>query len=293
MSNPMFHQRPSVYQEPIAQMSSAASTVVTGMINPSDPSTLLSPNQNQDPGYILHPQFEQQSQPQQQQQQQFIHTTAALQYIHHHPSSGLPLQTYIQVYSSQQPPQQHQQSFHQHHGRLDQQRYPVYYVTAPLPPRPYSMPVPQSATVSEAPGSLSSNHLQAPPNSTMMPPPPSNHMRSVTGAKPEMGQAGIYTTAPGVSGAQIIHQIPTSQQQFMGYSQIHHPPQSGSAGIPNYGYEYADNAHTQIYYTQPLGHAQYQTMTGPPPAMVMPDGSAAAKLPAENMTQQIRSSQPL
>ncbi|XP_010513833.1 PREDICTED: leucine-rich repeat extensin-like protein 5 [Camelina sativa] len=291
VSNPMFHQRPSVYQEPIAQMSSAASTVVTGMINPSDPSTLLSPNQNQnqDLGYnIFHPQFEQQSQPQQ--QQHFIHTTAAPQYIHHHPSSGLPLQTYIQVYSSQQQPPQ---SFHHHPDRLDHQPYPVYYVTAPVPPRPYCMPVPQSATVSEAPGSLSSNHLQAPPNSTMMPPPPSNHMTSVTGGKPEVGQAGIYTTAPGVGGAQMVHQIPTSQQQFMGYSQIHHPPQSGLAGNPNYGYEYADNAHTQIYYTQPLGHAQYQTMTGPPPAMVMPDGSAASKLPAENMTQQIRSSQPL
>ncbi|EOA23556.1 hypothetical protein CARUB_v10016750mg [Capsella rubella] len=289
MSNTMFHQRP-VYQEPFAQMSSAP----TGMINPSDPSTLLSQNQNQDPSYILHPQFEQQpAQSQPQQQQQFIHTTAAPQYIHHHPSSGLPVPTYIQVYPSQQPPQQQQQSFHQHPGRLDQQPYPVYYVTAPVPPRPYSMPVPQSATVSEAPGSLSSNHLQAPPNATMMPPPPSNHMRSVTGGKPEMGQAGIYTTSPGVGGAQMVHQIPTSQQQFMGYSQIHHPPQSGSAGNPNYGYEYPDNAHTQIYYTQPLGHAQYQTMTGPPPAMVMPDGSAAAKLPAENMTQQIRSSQPL
>ncbi|VYS51697.1 unnamed protein product [Arabidopsis thaliana] len=283
MSNPMFHQRPSVYQEPIAQIPSG-STVVTGMINPSDPSTLLSQHQNQDPAYILHPQFEQQS-AQSQPQQQFIHTAAPPQYIHHHPSSGLPVPTYIQVYPSQQP----QQSFHQHAGRLDQQPYPVYYVTAPVPPRPYSMPVPQSPSVSDAPGSIPSNH----PNSTMMPPPPNNHMRSVSSGKPEMGQAGVYTTAPGVGGAQMVHQIPTNQQQFMGYSQIRHPPQSGSAGNPNYGYEYVDNAHTQIYYTQPMGHAQYQTMTGPPPAMVMPDGSAAAKLPAENMTQQIRSSQPL
>ncbi|KAL1208267.1 Protein PAL OF QUIRKY [Cardamine amara subsp. amara] len=299
MNNPMFHQRPSVYQEPIAPPMPSASTLVTGMINPSDPSTLLSQNQNQnqnqDPSYMLHPQFEQQSaksqpqQQQQQQQQQFIHA-AVPHYIQHHPSSALPVPTYIQVY----PSQQQQQSFHRHPGQLDQQPYPVYYVTAPVPPRPYSMPVPQSASVSEAPGSLPSNHPQAPPNSTMMPPPPpNNHMRSVPGGKPDMGQAGIYTTAPGVGGAQMVHQIPTSQQQFMGYSQIQHPPQSGSAGNPNYGFEYADNAHTHIYYTQPLGHAQYQTMTGPPPAMVMPDGSAAAKLPAENMSQQIRSSQPL
>ncbi|KFK33340.1 hypothetical protein AALP_AA5G001400 [Arabis alpina] len=286
MNNPVFHQRPSVYQEPIAQMPSA-STVVTGLINPSDPNTLLSQNQNQnqnqDQGYTLHPQFEQQSQPQQQ-QQQFIHA-AAPQYIHHHPSSGLPVQTYIQVYPSQQQPQ----SYHRHPGQLDQQPYPVYYVTSPVPPRPYSIPVPQPASVSEAPGSLPPNHPQAPPNSTMMAPPPTNHMRSVPPGKPEMGQAAVYTTA---TGAQMVHQIPASQQQFMAYSQIHHPPQS-SAGNPNYGYEYADNAPKQIYYTQPMGHAQYQTMTGPPPAMVMPDGSATPKLHAENLTQQIRSSQPL
>uniref|UniRef100_A0A1J3GPU6 PB1 domain-containing protein n=1 Tax=Noccaea caerulescens TaxID=107243 RepID=A0A1J3GPU6_NOCCA len=284
MNNPVFHQRPSVYQEPIPQMP-CGSTVVPGMINHSDPNTPLSQNQNQDPSYILHPQFEQQSQQQQQQQQQFIHA-AAPQYIHHHPSTGLPIQTYIQVYPSQQP-----QSFHRHPGQMDQQPYPIYYVTAPVPPRPYSMPVPQSGSVSEAPGSVPSNHPQAPPNSTMMAPPPNNHMRSAPAAKPD---SGVYTTAPGMGGAQMVHQIPTSQQQFMGYSQqIHHPPQSASAGIPNYGFEYTDNGHKQIYYTQPLGHAQYQTMTGTPPAMVMPDGSAPAKLPAENLTQQIRSSQPL
>lgn len=292
MNNPVFQQRPSVYQEPMSQMPSG-STVVTGMINPSDPNTLLPQNhmQNQDPGYILHPQFEQQSAPSQphQQQQQFIHAAAPPQYMHHHPSGGVPLQ-YIQVYPSQQP----QQSFHRHPGQLDQQQpYPaVYYVTSPVPPRPYSMGVPQSGSVSEAPGSVPSNHPQPPLNSTMMPPPPpNNQLRSVPGGKPE---AGVYTTPQGMPGAQMVHQIPTSQQQFMGYSQIHHPPQSGSAAIPNYGYEYADNAHKQMFYTQPVGHAQYQTMTGPPPAMVLPDGSAAAaKLPAENMTQQIRSSQPL
>ncbi|WZZ02064.1 hypothetical protein YC2023_074392 [Brassica napus] len=290
MNNPVYQQRPSLYQDPMSQMPSG-STVVTGMINPSDPNTLLPQNhmQNQDPGYILHPQFEQQSapsQPQQQQQQQFIHAAAPPQYIHHHPSGGLPMQTYIQVYPSQQP-----QSFHRQPGQLDQQQpYPaVYYVTTPVPPRPYNMAVPQSGSVSEAPGSVHSNHPQAPPNS-MMAPPPNSQLRSVPGGKPE---AGVYTTPQGMAGAQMVHQIPTSQQQFMGYAQIHHPPQSGSAAIPSYGYEYADNAHKQMFYTQPVGHAQYQTMTGPPPAMVLPDGSAAAKLPAENMTQQIRSSQPL
>ncbi|CAH8381736.1 unnamed protein product [Eruca vesicaria subsp. sativa] len=292
-NNPVFQQqRASVYQEPMSQMPSG-SAVVTGMINPSDPNTLLPQNhmQNQDPGYILHPQFEQQSQQQpqqQQQQQQFIHA-APPQYIHHHPSGGHPLHTYIPVYTS---PQQQQQSFHRHPGQLDQQPYPaVYYLPTPVQPRPYSMAVPQSGSVSEAPGSVPSNHPQPPLSSTMMAPPPNNQLRSVPGGKPE---AGVYTTPQGIGAAQMVHQIPTSQQQFMGYSQIHHPPQSGSAGIPNYGYEYADNAHKQMFYTQPVGHAQYQTMTGPPPAMVLPDGSAAAaKLPAENMTQQIRSSQPL
>ncbi|KAG2242637.1 hypothetical protein Bca52824_095517 [Brassica carinata] len=258
MNNPVFQQRPSVYQEqPMSQMPSG-STVVTGMINPSDPNTLLPQNhmQNQDPGYILHPQFEQQSAPSQpqQQQQQYIHA-AAPQYIHHHPSHP-------------------QQSFQRHPGQLEQQQpYPaVYYVTSPVPPRPYSMGVPQSGSVSEAPGSVPSNHPQAPLNSTMMaPPPPNNQLRSVPGGKPE---AGVYTTPQGMPGAQMVHQIPTNQQQFMGYSQIHH--------------------RLNVLYANLWDTRQYQTMTGPPPAMVLPDGSAAtAKLPAENIAQQIRSSQPL
>ncbi|KAJ4878037.1 Octicosapeptide/Phox/Bem1p family protein [Raphanus sativus] len=240
MNNPVFHQSP-VYQEPLSQM-----------INPSHPNH--NHNQNQDTGYILHPQ---QSQPQ---QQQFIHA-AAPQYLHHHPSTGHPVQSYIQVYPSQQP-------------------YPFYYATAPVPPKPYNTPVTQSVSVTDS--------------LPMMAPPPNSHLRNTPGGKPE---AGVYaTTTPQgmMGGAQIIQQIPISQQQFMGYSQIHHPPQSVSAGIPNYGYEYAENAPKQVYYTQHMDHAQYQTMTGPPPpAMVLPDGSAAAKLPAENMTQQIRSSQPL
>ncbi|CAN8267000.1 unnamed protein product [Cochlearia groenlandica] len=290
MSNPVFHQRPSVYQEPIAQIPSG-STVVTGLINPSDPNTLLSQNQsqNQDQSYMMHPQFEQQS-AQPQPQHQFIHA-APPQYIHHHVPNGHAVQTYIQLYPSQQ------QSFHRHPGQLDQQPYPppVYYVSTNAPPRPYNLPVPQSGSVNEAPGSLSSNnhHPQAQTNSSMMaPPPPINLMRSVPGGKPE---AGVYTAPSGMGGGQMMHQIPTGQQQFMGYSPMQYPPQSFLAGNPNYGYENTDNGHKQMYYTQPVGHAQYQTMTGmPPQAMVLPDGSAAAaKLPAENMTQQIRSSQPL
>ncbi|CAH8388130.1 unnamed protein product [Eruca vesicaria subsp. sativa] len=269
INNPVFHQKPSLYQEPIPQTPSGSNVVAgNGMINPSDENTLLSQNQNQEPGYIIHPQ---------QSQQQFIHA-ATPQYIHHHPSLGHPLHTYIHVY----PSQQHQQSFHRHPGQPDQHLFPVYYVT----PTPYSMHVPQSGSVNEAPvSSLPSNHPQAQPNSTMMPPPPNNHLTSVApgpGGKPE---SVVYATSSAMGGSQMVHPIPASQQQFIGYSQIHHPPQSG--------YEYADNVHKQMYYTLPIGQAQYQTMTGPPPAMVLPDGSTSAKLPAENMSQQIRSSQPL
>nr|VDD30543.1 unnamed protein product [Brassica oleracea] len=259
MSNSVFHQRPSVNQEPVSQMPSCSSTLVTGLTNPSDPNTLLSHHQNQDSSYILHPQ---QSQPQ---QQQFIHSP---QYLHHHPSTGLPLQSYIQVY-----PSQPQQSFHMHPSQLDHQPYPFYYTTAPVPPKPYNMPLTQSGSVSDSLGSLPSSHPQTLPNSTMMAPPPNNHLRN---------------TPQPTGGAQIVHQVPPiSLQQFMGYSQIHHPPQSGSVGIPNYGYEYVENAAPkQVYYTQQMGHAQYQ--------MVLADGSpVAAKLPAENMAQQIRSSQPM
>ncbi|XP_010554103.1 PREDICTED: uncharacterized protein LOC104823972 [Tarenaya hassleriana] len=283
LNNALSRQKPTIYHDVVAQMPSST-TIVSGnlldpKINPSNPNAQT---QIQDSGYVLHTQFEQQSA---QSQQQFIHA-ATPQYIHHHnhPSGGVPVPTYIQVY-----PQQQQ---HRHATQLDHQPYPVYYVTAPLQARQstYNMLVPQSGNRNETLDSVPSNHPQASPNPSMpnVAAAYNNPMRTVPGSKPEMGSGGVYTAASGLSGAQFV-QLPTSQQ-FVGYPQIHHPPQS----VPHtgYGYEFADPSHAQIYLTQPLAHAPYQTVTGSPATMVLPDGSTA-KLPAESVKQQMRSSQPV
>ncbi|XP_010527767.1 PREDICTED: uncharacterized protein LOC104805056 [Tarenaya hassleriana] len=275
MNNPLSRQKPTIYHDPVTQMSSGT-TIVDQKMNPSDPKARV---QIQDSGYISHTQFEQQS-AQSQLQQQFIQA-AAPQYIHHHPSGGVAIPTYIQVYPSQQP-----------------QPYPVYYVTTPVPARQpaYNMQGLQSSSLNETLGSLPSSHPQASSNHTMMAPPTNNvaaynPMRNIPGSKPEIASSGgVYTTASGLSGAQLV-QVPMGQQ-FAGYSQIHHLPHSGpvpgSAANPGYSYEFSDpTTHTQMYFTQPVASAEHQTMT-----MVLPDGSAA-KVQTENVKQQMRSSQPL
>lgn len=113
--------------------------------------------------------------------------------------------------------------------------------------------------------------------------------------KPEMAAAaGVYRTT--TTGTPQLVQVPSSQQQYVNYTQIHHPsqsvaPTSAAMATANYGYEYGDPAHAQIYYTQPLAPtmpSQYQTMTG---TAVLPE--ASAQLSSENIKQQIRTSQAL
>jgi hypothetical protein len=110
-------------------------------------------------------------------------------------------------------------------------------------------------------------------------------MRNAPIVKPEL--AAYRTATP---GAPQLVQVPSSQhqQQYIGYSQVHHPSQSvapASTGTANYGYEFADPTQAQIYYAQPMAPAmpQYHTM--------MPDSSG--QLSNDNMKQQIRSSQPM
>jgi hypothetical protein len=107
---------------------------------------------------------------------------------------------------------------------------------------------------------------------------------------------GVYRTA--TTGAPQLVQVPSNQhqQQYVGYSQMHHPSQSmapTSAATANYAYEFADPAHAQIYYTQavaPTMPSQYQTMTAAA-AVVLPE--AQAQHPTDNIKQQIRSTQPI
>ncbi|EEF36076.1 ATP binding protein, putative [Ricinus communis] len=285
LNNAINRQKPAmIYQDQVMQMSSGVSRLPTNPIDPkinfSDPNHRVQIQQQvQDSGYVFQqPQYEQQQQQQQQQQpqQQFIH--AGAHYIQHHPTGGV---AYYPVY----PPQQ-QHLHQQHHHQLEQQ-YPVYYMPA-RQPQAYNMPVQQSS-ISEPTPAAPSTHPQTPPNPTMVPPATYNQMRNAPMAKPEMAPAGMYRTT--TTGTPQLVQVPSNQhqQQYLGYSQVHHPSQSvapTSAGPANYAYEFADPSHAQIYYTQPLAPtmpSHYQTM--------LPENSA--QLPTDSIKQQIRTSQPI
>lgn len=147
----------------------------------------------------------------------------------------------------------------------------------------------QPAKVPELATSVPSSQSQNLPNSAAYSP-----RRNVFFPNSEM-TAGAYRTAPATP--QLVQVPPTKhQQQYVAYSQIHHHhPQSvppNSAVPANYGYNYADPAHAQVFYSQPLAPSmtsQYQTMT--PAAVGLPDVSA--QLPSDSMKQQVRTSQPL
>ncbi|XP_038720598.1 ataxin-2 homolog isoform X2 [Tripterygium wilfordii] len=240
-----------------------------------------------DSGYVLQSQFEQQQlqqQQQRQQPQQFIH--AGTHYIQQHPTGAVP--TYYPVYHSQ--PQHLQQQHHQ----LDHQ-FPMYYMPARQQPQGYNLPVQQSS-ISDAANTMPSSRSQTPPNPTIVAPSAGyNHVRNVPlSAKPEMIASNMYRTAN--AGGTSLLQVPSSQhqQQYVGYSQIHHPSQSGgppTTAATNFVYEYTDPAHHQVYYTQPLAPSmpsQYQTMTTAS-GVAMPEVSL--QIPTENIKQQIRTSQ--
>ncbi|PON34197.1 PB1 domain containing protein [Parasponia andersonii] len=298
IGNALSRSKPVIYQDPVVQFPPGTTRVPANPVDPkvnlSDPSTRVQIQQQvQDSGYVLQTQFDpkqqqQQHQQQQQQAQQFVH--AGAHYIHHHPAAGtVPISAYYPVYPSQQ-----QHHPHRHH-QLDQQ-YPVYYVPARQPQAYNNLSV-QQPNISEASTGIPSSHPQTHPNPAMVAPPTAayNPVRNPQLGKPEIA-AGMYRTATTVAQPSLV-QVPSAQhpQQYVGYSQIHHPSQSvapSSAAAANYAYEYADPAHTQIYYTQPLAPtmtSQYQTMTGTG-AVVLPDVSG--QLPADSIKQQMRTSQP-
>ncbi|XP_021299390.1 protein eyes shut [Herrania umbratica] len=297
-TNPLSRQKPMIYQDPVAQIPLGANRVAANPVDPKlnisdlNTSTRIQIQQPvQESGYILQQtQFDQQQQhqPQPQQQQQFLHAGAA-HYIHHHPAGAVPISAYYPVYPSQQ------QHHHHQHAQIDQQ-YPVYYVSA-RQPHAYNLPV-QQPSISEATTAIPSSRPQTPPNPAMVPPPAAyNPMRNAPINKPELAAAtGVYRTT--TTGTPQLVQVPNSQhqQQYVGYSQIHHPSQSvapTSAATATYAYEFSDPAHAQIYYTQPLAPtmpSQYQTMTAAA-AVVLPD--ASSQLTTDNIKPQIRTSQPI
>ncbi|GFS32797.1 octicosapeptide/Phox/Bem1p family protein [Actinidia rufa] len=296
ITNPLSRQRPPlIYQDPVVQISSGNNRVDPKL---SDSNPRIHMQHVQDSGYVLQNHFDQQShqlnQQQQQQQQQLDQQHQQQQlnqqhqqqqlnqqlqqqqqflqaggthYIHHHPTGQVSIPSYYPMYPHQQ------QSVHAHHP-LDQS-YQMYYMPA-RPPQAYNMPV-QQPNYSETATNTPSSRPQTPPPAAMMPSP------------------AAYTTA---RNAQPLVQGPSSQHQpqYVGFSQIHHPSQSAapaSAATGNYPYEFVDPMHAQVYYTQQMAPpqlaAQYQTMTSAP-AMVLPETST--QLPADNIKQQIRTSQP-
>ncbi|TKY50890.1 atrophin- protein [Spatholobus suberectus] len=271
LANAISRPKPAVYQDQV-QIQSGTTRVPSPKLNVSDPHGRIQMQQHvQDPGYLLQQQFEQQQQqpPQHQQQQQFIPGT---HFIHHNPA----ISAYYPVYPSQQHPQHPQ----------------VYYVPA-RQTQAYNLPL-QQANMGESAANMASSRPQTPPNPATLVPQPSayNPIRNAPMPKTEMS---AYRAATG--GTPQLVQVPTSQhqQQYVTYSQMHHPSQSmapNSVAPTNYAFDYADPAHAQIYYSQPLAPtmpSQYQTMTAA--AVMMQEGSA--QHPSDSLKQQIRTSQPL
>ncbi|KAJ8564742.1 hypothetical protein K7X08_001202 [Anisodus acutangulus] len=240
VTNPLSGQRHFFYQEQGCQIQSGNNRVSPNSVDMkhhSDPNNRVQVQQQQvqdASGYALPVQYDQQHQQMYQQPQQYVH---ASQYIHHTPSGPVPMTSYYPIY----PSQQQQTRPHQH-------QYPVYFVQS-RPSQAYNLPVQQPNYSESAP----SNQPQTPPTPSMA--------RNAPASKPEM-TAGTYRTAD--AAAPQLVQIPSGQhqhqQQYVGYSQIHHPSQPiapTSAATANYAYE-------QIYYSQahaPQSAAQYQTMT--------------------------------
>lgn len=318
LSNAISRQKPVVYQDPSAQMSSGSNRLPANFV---DPNTRIQMQQISETGYTLALQydqqqqqflqqhhFQQQHQQQQQQQPQQGQTqpqpqAQPQQYIPagahfvHHPAGAVPMSTYYPMYQPQQP-------HHQPH------QYPVYYVQAGQA-QAYSLPVQQQPNLGEPVNAVPSSRPQTPPNPTIITASSAyNPTRNVPPSKPDM-PPGVYRT--GASAGPQLVQVPSSQhqtqsqpqptpqqqqqqQQFMGYSQIHHQSQSippNSTANAGYTYEFTDPSHAQIYYTQPLAPplaAQYQAVTSGA-TMVMADNSS--QLSNDNLKQQIRSSQPL
>ncbi|XP_020207717.1 uncharacterized protein LOC109792694 [Cajanus cajan] len=276
LSNAMSRTNPAIYQDQ-AQIQSGNSqvlnnTMVDPKLNATDPQGRIQMQQHvQEHGYVLQPQFDQQPPQlqQSQQPQQYMHGTHL---IHHTPAGPVSIPaSYYPVYQQQL-----------HH--LDQQ-YPVYYVQ-PRQAQAYNLSV-QPSNVAESATTVASSQSQNLPNSAAY-----NPMRNVPLPSSEV-TAGAYRRTPATP--QLV-QVPHTKhhQQYVAYSQIHHPQSvpPNSAVPATYAYDYADPAYAQVFYTQPMAPSmpsQYQTMTAA--AAVLPEGST--QLPSDGLKQQVRTSQPL
>ncbi|KAJ0830899.1 putative PB1 domain-containing protein [Helianthus annuus] len=282
-------QKPAmIYQDQLLNIQSSNNNRASDLSNNvPDQNARIQMQQQQipDSAYVMsmsNPQADPQHPQMHHQQPQFIHTAVPQpQYIHHHPSGAVPMASYYQMYPSQNQQVQH----HPHHQPLDQQNFVYYMPTRQAAPHGYNMQMQHHATGYADVTSAAANqnpHTQAPPSAY------STARAPQTAPKSEI-PAGVYGTT-NTAGSQFV-QVPSSQHQpqpqYVGYSQVHHPPQSvassASGGGPgaNYGYEFADPSQGQpIYYAaQPLppqSAAQYQTVTA----------ESGSYLPQDNSTKQ-------
>ncbi|KAH6763058.1 hypothetical protein C2S52_020491 [Perilla frutescens var. hirtella] len=261
VANPLYRQRQAIYhQEQLVQIQSGNSRAPSNQVDSNtvdqNNTKIQMQQQLQESGYVLSGQYDQ-IQPQLHQPQQFIH--AGNHYI---PSNAVPTMSYYSVYPSQ--PQHHP-----HQSVLDQQHYPVYFVSG-RQTQAYNLPM-QQPSYRELAQNAPSSHPQTAPSAAVAPQTAYNQARNVPSSKPEI-VSGVYRTAATAAPQSV--QLPSSQHQpqYVGFSPIHHP---SSAPNSNYTYEFADPSHTQMYYTPlpPQLAAQYQTLKSDP-AIVAPDASA-------------------
>ncbi|KAJ0106205.1 hypothetical protein Patl1_19209 [Pistacia atlantica] len=273
--------KPMYYQDQVV----AAHRESRGPTSPNTRSEIPIPSsQIQDQTYVLPPQSDQQ-----QQQQQFVH--ASMHYIPHPATNPVPISSYYHQMYAPQPQQLHHPTDPQ---------YPVYVmpVTQTQPFMSMQSNMVDTSTV------VASSRPLTPPTPTVVAAsaaykdsiPPIYPTKTATQAKSET-PASVYRTA--VTSTPALVQIPANQfqQQYVGYSQLQHPSQSiavASGAAANYGCEYANPAHEQVYYAShqagPLP-SQYQSMT--PAAAVVALADASKQMPADGTMQQIRTSQAL
>ncbi|CAM8915498.1 unnamed protein product [Rhodiola kirilowii] len=192
--------------------------------------------------HAYHPQINQAEQLQEQQvQQQSIQ--GSMQFMHQASTGQVPIQSFYSMYTH--PP--HQQVHHR-----------TMYAFPVAQTQPYNT-APQSNNIPD----MSPARLPTPPTPSMLPPPASPAYKDT---QPPSIQTQPETTSSALlmSANPMLIQVPTGQQQqqYISYSQFHHPPQSMATPV-TYGYEYTSKD-PQLYYTNQQHHPgvvhQYQTM---------------------------------
>ncbi|GLT63495.1 hypothetical protein SLA2020_360570 [Shorea laevis] len=219
----------------------------------------------------------------QQQQQQFVHTS--MHYIPQPATGTVPMPSYYPVYA---PPTQ------QHHPHPLDQQYPVYVLPVAAQPESYMT---MQSNIHDA-SVVALSHPLTTPNPSVVT-SSAAHKDAIppiypTKLAPTTGKAKMAATICRVAATppQQMVQVPSNQfqQQYVGLPQMYHPSQSiavAPATAANYGYEYANSTHDQMYYTQhqatPLP-PHYQTMTQAAAAAALADPSK--QMPADNTKKQ-------